>query len=187
MSLVADVNKIIAAVNQSRTYVSYVELFPKERFAARFLTMPSLWACLLLVLMPCMWSFFWNKFFLHDFWPCLCLLACCCCWSCPSYVELFLKQSFSAWILTMSLCSSLLLIIPHMSFFFHIYCDFVSCFFLSNCNTVYWASLNWFNWCCILLCKLLGLSSSRRISIHVLHLDCNLPWGFGRVLFIWRW
>jgi hypothetical protein len=34
-SLVADVNKIIAAVNQSRTYVSsYVELFPKERFAA---------------------------------------------------------------------------------------------------------------------------------------------------------
>jgi hypothetical protein len=87
----------------------------------------------------------------------------------------------------MSLCSSLLLIIPHMSFFFHIYCDFVSCFFLSNCNTVYWASLNWFNWCCILLCKLLGLSSSRRISIHVLHLDCNLPWGFGRVLFIWRW
>lgn len=130
------------------------------------------------------------------------------------YVELFLKQVFSAWLLTTSLSACLLLLImplicwafsetkffcmnlnhvivfffvvDHTSYviFFRIYCDFVWCFFVSNCNTVYWASLNWFNWCCILLCNLLGLSSGRRISIHVLHLDCNLPWGFGRVLFI---
>ncbi len=160
------------------------EVFPKERFAAWILTMSSLWACLLLVLMPCMWSFFWNKFFLHDYRPRLCLLVCCCCWSCPSYVELFLKQFFSAWILTMSFCSSLLLIIPHMSSSFSYILRFCLMLFVSNCNTVYWASLNWFNWCCILFYKLLGLSSSRRISLHVLHLDCNLPWGFGRVLFI---
>lgn len=182
-SLVADVNRIIAAVNRSRTYVSYL-------------------------------SFFQKKGLLLEFWLCL-LCELFVVGAHALYVELFLKQVFSAWLPTTSLsaCLLLLLIMPlicwafsetkffcmnsnhvivfffvvdHTSYviFFCIYCDFVWCFFVSNCNTVYWASLNWFNWCCILLCKLLGLSSSGRISIHVLHLDCNLPWGFGRVLFI---